>query len=72
MIRRRVFAAILICLIAIGSPFFWLVVQGTPVDGFSLATNLAIGAVGFVALHLRWRARERRTLTPAQAKETFS
>ena len=72
MIRRRIIAGALILMVAVGSPFFWQLTHGTPVDTYSIIQNCAVGAIALTALHFRWRINERRQLTPTQAKDTFS
>lgn len=72
MIRRRIIAGALILMVAVGSPFFWQLAQGTPVDTYSIIQNCAVGAIALAALHFRWRINERRQLTPKQTKDTFS
>ena len=72
MIRRRIIAGALILMVAVGSPFFWQLTQGTPVDTYSIIQNCAVGAIALTALHFRWRISERQQLTPKQAKDTFS
>lgn len=37
-----------------------------------LAINGAAACFALGLLHLRWRARERREITPAKAKDIFS
>ena len=72
MIRRRIIAGALILMVAVGSPFFWQLTHGTPVDTYSIIQNCAVGAIALTALHFRWRISERQQLTPKQAKDTFS
>ncbi|MDJ0643591.1 MAG: hypothetical protein QNJ15_12305 [Erythrobacter sp.] len=69
MIRRRLFAALILFAFAVGSALFW---DGGEVDWFTIGTNLAVAAIGLVFLHFRWRTRERRALTPNKAKDVFS
>lgn len=69
MIKRRIFAAIALIGFAIGSAFYR---SGGETEWFSIASHLAGALLGFVFLHYRWRAREKRLLTPDKAKDIFS
>jgi hypothetical protein len=44
---------------------------GNPV-GVDLAINCVAASLALGLLHLRWRARERREITPAKAEDIFS
>ena len=72
MIRRRVIAAMAIIAVAVGSPFFWRVANGSQVELYSIATNCLFGAIAFAILHFRWRMKEKRRMSPKQARDTFS
>lgn len=68
MIRRRVLAAILLLIFAIGAPLFW---NGGAVNMVHMATNIALAFAGMIFLHFRWLAREQAELTPTKAKDIF-
>lgn len=68
MIRRRILAAILLLIFAIGAPLFW---NGGAVHMIQTATNIALAFAGMIFLHFRWRAREQAELTPNKAKDIF-
>lgn len=65
---RRIIAA----LVLLGTAVAVSVLRGgdTP-DRLDLALNLAAALGAFVFLHYRWRARERRALTPRRIRDTF-
>ncbi|MEM6266794.1 MAG: hypothetical protein AAF707_04660 [Pseudomonadota bacterium] len=66
---RRIFAAFVLLGFAIGSSLFW---NNGVVEWLLLGSNLAAAAIGFVVLHFRWRAQERKMLTPTKARDIFS
>ena len=68
-ILRRVIAAIILLAFAVGSVMFW---NRGAVDPIQLGINLGLATLGMVWLHLRWRKRERRELTPSKVKDIFS
>ncbi len=68
MIRRRLFAAVLLYGFAIGSALFW---NDWQLEWLTLSTNLAAATAGLLILHYRWRSKERRAFTPTNAKEVF-
>ena len=68
-ILRRVLAAIILLAFAIGSVLFW---NRGQFDYVQLSINLLVTALGMVWLHLRWREKERRELTPGKVKGIFS
>jgi len=68
MIRRRVFAAILLFAFAISSALFW---SDGQINWLSLGVNLSAATLGLIALHYRWRVQERRAFTPTKAKDVF-
>ena len=39
---------------------------------FDLITNVVIALVALGLLHLRWRSRERKIVTPEKARDIFS
>ncbi|WP_379921116.1 hypothetical protein [Erythrobacter sp. R86502] len=66
---RRVVAAVLLAGCAAG--LTW--VRADPAQlWIELGINLLAAVIAFVFLHMRWRTRERRELTPKQAKDIFS
>lgn len=66
---RRALAALILLVFATGSVLFW---NGGEFDMVQFAINLAVATIGMVWLHLRWRARERRAMTPNKARNIFS
>ncbi|MEM1197505.1 MAG: hypothetical protein AAGH57_15490 [Pseudomonadota bacterium] len=68
-VLRRALAAIALGGFAIGSVLFWNAGEFDPVQ---FAINAVVASVGFVWLHFRWRAQERRALTPGKVKDIFS
>ena len=68
MIRRRIFAAMLLYGFAIGSALYW---NGGAFEWLTLGINLASASAGLFFLHYRWRSKERRAFTPTKAKEVF-
>ncbi len=66
---RRALAALILLAFATGSVLFW---NRGAFDTVQFAINLAVASAGMIWLHLRWRAKERRALTPSKAKEIFS
>ena len=69
MIKRRLLAALVLFAFAIGSVLFW---NDGEFDLFYLGVNLLLACVGLVFLHLKWKRREDRTVTPEKAKDIFS
>ncbi|MBD2841554.1 hypothetical protein [Erythrobacter rubeus] len=69
MIKRRLLAAAILFVFAVGSALYWN--DGTP-DWVLLSVNLAAALIGLTVLHFRWRSRERRSLSPEKAKDIFS
>lgn len=69
VIRRRLLAFALLFAFAIGSAFFW---NDGRLNWIDLGANLAAATLGFVFLHLRWRHRESRALTPKKVRDIFS
>lgn len=69
MIRRRIFAAIVLLVFAIGSALYW---NDGEIVLPVLGANLVAGSVGFLWLHHRWKRREERQITAKQAEDIFS
>ncbi|MBV7266831.1 hypothetical protein [Erythrobacter ani] len=69
MIRRRIFAAAILVVFAVGSALYW---NDGAADWMLLGINLAAAGVGLMVLHFRWRPRERRPLSRQKAKDIFS
>ncbi len=69
MILRRVLAAMILFAFAIGSSLYW---ADWTLDPRTLAVNCIVAVLGLVLLHFRWRAGERKIVTPKQGKDTFS
>lgn len=69
VIRRRLLAALLLYAFAIGSAFFW---NDWQLDWIDMGSNLALATAGLILLHLRWRAREKKAMTPKQVRDIFS
>lgn len=68
-LRRRLVAALLLVVFAIGSVLLW---NDGRVDWSDLAINLFAAACGLLVLHYRWRRQERRAMTPRKLKDIFS
>jgi len=68
-IRKRIFAAIALFGFAIGTVLFW---NAGEFDLSQFTVNGTVAMIGLIALHLRWRKKERRAPTPEQAKDIFS
>lgn len=68
-ILRRALAALILLGFASGSVLFW---NRGAFDIVQFAINLTVATLGLVWLHIRWRAQERRALTPSKAKDIFS
>lgn len=66
---RRLLAAMILLVFATGSVLFW---NRGGFDTVQFAINLGVATLGMLWLHLRWRAREARELTPSKAKDIFS
>lgn len=79
-ILRRAIAAALLYAVAIGSALLfpgaaltlWREADGTGVSISALSINLVVATLGSIWLHFRWRARERRALSPRKVKDIFS
>ena len=69
MIRRRVFAFVILIVFAIGSSLFW---NDGEIKWLSMSVNLIAACAGMIFLHYRWRAQERRALSPGKLKDIFS
>ncbi|WP_298467081.1 hypothetical protein [uncultured Erythrobacter sp.] len=69
MIRRRIFAAILLYGFAVGSALFW---NRGEFDWLTFGVNIVAASLGLIVLHFRWRIKERRAFTPKRAKDVFS
>ena len=69
MILRRILAALVLVVFAIGSALYW---NDWRFDLRVLSINLIVACVGFLVLHRRWKRREARILTPDKAKDIFS
>jgi hypothetical protein len=69
VIRRRVFAAIVLYGFAIGSALFW---RDGVLDWTYMGANLIAASAGLIFLHSRWRRKEARALTPQKVKDIFS
>lgn len=65
---RRIAAAVLLLAAALAAA---LLRGEGGASGLELALNLAAALGAFVFLHYRWRARERRALTPRRIRDTF-
>jgi len=68
VIRRRIFAAVLLLAFATGSVFFW---NDGEFDFPQFSVNIVVAIAGFAWLHFRWRAQEQRALTPGKVKDIF-
>ncbi len=68
-LRRRLLAALILTVFAIGSVLVW---NGGEIVWSQLAINCAAAGAGLVFLHYRWRAQERRAMTPRKVKDIFS
>ena len=68
-ILRRLLAALILLAFAVGSVLFW---NRGGIDPVQLGLNLMLATLGMVWLHVRWRRRERRELTPSKVKDIFS
>lgn len=68
-LQRRLVAAILLLGFATGSVLFW---NDGGFDLGQFAINLVVAVAGFAFLHHRWRAKERRALTPRKVEDIFS
>ena len=68
-ILRRALAALILLAFAVGSVLFW---NRGGFDTVQFAINLVVASVGFIWLHTRWKAKERRALTPRKVKDIFS
>lgn len=66
---RRIVAALLL----IGSAVAVAVLRSEGAASWvELAAHLGAALLAFIFLHYRWRARERRSLTPRKIRDTFS
>jgi len=68
-VKRRLVAGTLLLAVATGSVFFW---NDGDFDSGQFAINLAVAVAGFAVLHQRWRAKEKRALTPRKVEDIFS
>ena len=68
-LSRRIMAALILVAAAIGASAFRNEGQFLTID---MASNLVVAGIAFCLLHLRWRKREARDLTPKKLKDTFS
>ncbi|GMN03595.1 hypothetical protein [Erythrobacter sp. MTPC3] len=68
-LRKRLLAAVIIVVFAIGSVLFR---NNGNFDLASFGLNLILGSIGFLFLHHRWKKREARTITPEKARDIFS
>ncbi|MEL6708708.1 MAG: hypothetical protein AAFP79_10525 [Pseudomonadota bacterium] len=68
-ILRRIAAAFILLAFALGSVLFW---NRGGFNTVQFAINLVVASVGFIWLHTRWKAKERRALTPSKVKDIFS
>lgn len=65
---RRLVAALLL----VGTAIAVTVLRSeNGLDRINLAVNLVAALGALVFLHYRWRAREKRALTPRRIKDTF-
>lgn len=69
VIRRRLFAAAILYGFAVGSALFWN--DGRP-DWTYFTANFIAATAGLFYLHSRWRAKERKAMTPQEVKDIFS
>ncbi|MFL0356334.1 hypothetical protein ACI5KX_07610 [Erythrobacter sp. GH1-10] len=69
MIKRRLYAAIVLLAFAIGSVLFW---NDGEFDLFAFGLNLIFASIGFVILHHRWKRQEAGRISPSRAKDIFS
>lgn len=68
-LTRRLVAAVLL----IGMAIVTTALRGDPSQRlFDLGINLAVALIALAVLHVRWRARERRTPSARQAEDIFS
>jgi len=68
-VSRRIVAALVLLAAATGASVMRKEGQVLTID---MASNLVIAGIAFGLLHLRWRKREARDLTPKKLKDTFS
>lgn len=68
VLRRRVLAAVLLYVFAVGSALFW---NDWEFNSLAMAINLIAATSGLLILHLRWRAREKEAMTPKKIRDTF-
>lgn len=66
---RRLFAALILVGFAVGSVLFW---NNGRFDALQFGFNSIVAVVGFIWLHIRWRAKERAAMTPSKVKDIFS
>ncbi|MEM6477066.1 MAG: hypothetical protein AAF687_12950 [Pseudomonadota bacterium] len=69
MMRRRIFAALVLFGVALGSALYW---NDGKIDLTLLAINIAAASIGFSWLHHRWKRKEARIITPQKAEDIFS
>lgn len=69
---RRFLAAIVLYGCAIGSVVFWH--AGDPLRAHLplILLNSGFATIGLLVLHLRWKRREARMLTPDRVRNIFS
>ncbi|MEO1220649.1 MAG: hypothetical protein AAFY42_04770 [Pseudomonadota bacterium] len=69
MIRRRLFAAIVLYGFAVGSVFYW---SDGDWNWITMGINLASATAAMIFLHTRWAAKERQALQPMTIEDIFS
>ena len=68
-ITRRVLATVILLGGAVGGSY-WR--EDWSWDWFDLGTHLVLALGALIYLHYRWRAQERRAITPEKVKDVFS
>lgn len=68
LVRRMIAAVVLM-----GGALLATFARGGEQAGrFDLAANLVAALIALLILHLRWRKREKRFVSPAEARDIFS
>lgn len=66
-LARRIVAALLL----VGAGLAAAIGPDGAISWIEIIANLTAALAAFVFLHYRWRARERRALTPRRIRDTF-